>query len=263
MKQEPLVSIIMPSYNSERFIETAINSVLKQTYKNLELLIVDGMSVDKTRQIIVKYSNLDSRLRLIDNHIDRGPSQARSFGILKSLGKFIAFIDSDDIWLPNKLNIQINFLTINNFKVCVREYKKISESGKISKFSMGMHPVNSYYQYLGRRGISNSSVIVDRECFTPQILNTCGKYHGEDTLWWLLIMKNGIVAYGIPQPLIYYRTVHDSLSSKIAKNQLTVWHSYRNELELGKVEAGCYYILYVIDVLMRRIKFKLKTMIFL
>ena len=126
---------------------------------------------------------------------------------------------------------------------------------------MGIHTKNVYRQYLRRRGISNSSVLVHRSCMTEEVVSTYGKYHGEDTLWWLLIMKNGITAHGILEPLIFYRTVDGSLSSKVAKNQLTVWHSYRNELGLNPLSAFYYYCLYVIDVLCRRLNFKLKTLL--
>jgi len=255
-----LVSIIMPSYNSDRFIGMAIESVLNQSYENWELLIVDGLSVDKTREIIKKYCAKDYRIKLIDNENDEGPSQARSVGILASRGDYIAFLDSDDIWLTHKLNTQIDFLVSNGYKFCFAKYKKITEEGEVSKASMGIHVKNSYRQYLRRRGISNSSVVVHRECLTDEIVGTFGKYHGEDTLWWLLIMKNGITAYGIEKSLIYYRTVNNSLSSKIAKNQLTVWHSYRTELALGRIEAAYYYCLYIIDVLFRKLSFKLKLM---
>ena len=225
------------------------------------LLIVDGISVDQTREIIEKYCAADARIKLIDNPDDQGPSQARSVGILASHGDYLAFLDADDIWLPQKLNTQIDFLVSNGCKFCFTQFKKITEDGQVSKVSMGIHIRNTYRQYLRRRGISNSSVVIHRECMTNEIVTTFGKYHGEDTLWWLLIMRNGTTAHGIKKPLIYYRTVNDSLSSKITKNQLTVWHSYRNELALSRLEAGYYYSFYIIDVLLRRLLFKLKMLI--
>ena len=98
MNDKPLISIITPSLNSGIFIKEAINSVSAQTYKNWELLIVDGGSTDDTIKIIKKYADQDPRIKLIENLNDRGTSQARSFGIKKSKGDYLAFIDSDDIW---------------------------------------------------------------------------------------------------------------------------------------------------------------------
>jgi len=260
MTDKPLISVIMPSYNSERFIGKAIESVINQTYLNWELLIIDGFSSDKTREIVAEYAKSNQRVRLIDNENDQGPSQARSVGILASQGEYIAFIDSDDLWLPEKLVIQLDFLTSNDVRFCFTQFKKISECGIITELAMGIHTSNTYRQYLRRRGISNSSVLIHRDCMTKKIVNTYGKYHGEDTLWWLLIMKNGVTAHGIRRPLIYYRTVDNSLSTKITKNQLTVWHSYRNELSLGRLEAAHYYFWYVMDVLFRRMIYKLKAL---
>jgi glycosyltransferase involved in cell wall biosynthesis len=118
----------MPSYNSERFIGKAIESVINQSYLNWELLIIDGLSSDKTREIVAEYANSHDRVRLIDNKDDQGPSQARSVGILASQGEYIAFIDSDDLWLTEKLEIQLDFLISNDFRFCFTQFKKLMVS---------------------------------------------------------------------------------------------------------------------------------------
>ena len=100
----------MPSFNSERFIGEAIDSVLDQTFINWELLVVDGQSWDGTRGLIKSYCKLDNRIKLIENKDDRGPSQARSLGFGESRGEYIAFLDSDDLWHPEKIERQLNFL---------------------------------------------------------------------------------------------------------------------------------------------------------
>ena len=111
----PKVSVIMPSFNSCRFIEDAVNSVLNQSYKNLELIVVDGGSNDSTIELINKISATDSRLVIINNINDDGPAHARQVGIEKSQGNYIAFLDADDYWLPEKTEMQINFMEDNNF----------------------------------------------------------------------------------------------------------------------------------------------------
>lgn len=258
-EQNKLISIITPSLNSERYIGEAIQSVINQSYPYWELLIVDGGSSDKTIDIIEKFSMSDSRIKLIHNKNDNGTSQARSEGIKKANGEFIAFIDSDDIWHNEKLKIQIEFLKKNNYLFCFTRYKKLYSNGMLSHASIGGHKSNTYSQYLRRRGIANSTVMIHRSCMKEHILNTIGKSHGEDTLWWLLILKDGNVAYSIEKPLTYYRIVDGSLSSKVLNNQFTVWHSYRNELKLSIITAALYYFGYLIDVFIRRILFHIRN----
>lgn len=260
-KKNPLISIVMPSFFSEAHIAECIESVQKQTYKNFELLIVDGVSKDKTLSIIKKYQENDSRIQLINNHNDNGPAQARSQGIKASRGKFIAFIDSDDLWMNNKLEMQLNFMDKNNYMFSFTRYKKLYPGGYLSKASVGGHNSNTFYQYLRRRGIANSTVMARKECFDDEILNTVGKSHGEDTLWWLLILRKGVVAYALQKNLAIYRIVEGSLSSKVLNNQRTVWHSYRNELDLNIFIATLSYFFYILDVLFRRLKFLFKDFI--
>ena len=260
-EKKPLVSIIVPSYFSEKHISECIESVQKQTYKNFELIIIDGISEDKTLSIIKKYKEKDSRIKLINNPKDNGPAQARSEGIRESRGKFIAFIDSDDLWKENKLEMQLDFMLKNNYKFSFTRYRKLYPGGYLSKASIGGHNSNTFYQYLRRRGIANSTVMLRKECFDDEILNTVGKSHGEDTLWWLLILRKGVVAYALQKDLAIYRIVKGSLSSKVMNNQRTVWHSYRNELDLNIFVTTLSYFCYILDVLYRRLEFLLKDLI--
>jgi teichuronic acid biosynthesis glycosyltransferase TuaG len=213
------------------------------------------MSKDKTISIIQSYQQKDNRIRLISNENDNGPAQARAVGIKVSIGSYIAFIDSDDMWLKDKLEVQINFMINNNYKFSYTRYLKMYIDGSISKASIGGHDSNSFNQYLRRRGIANSTVMLSRECIDEEVLNTVGKSHGEDTLWWLLILRKGYKAYAIQTALAVYRVVDGSLSSKVLNNQFNVLHSYRNELGLNIFKASFNYIGYVLDVFIRRLEF--------
>lgn len=255
MKETPLISVIVPSFFSENHIGECIESVLKQTYQKLELIIIDGMSKDRTISIIKKYQLEDDRVILIPNPNDNGPAQARSYGIKHSSGEYIAFIDSDDLWSKTKLEKQLAFMVNNNYKFSFTRYKKMYSDGSLSKASLGGHNSNTFNQYLRRRGIANSTVMVSKECIDEEILNTVGKSHGEDTLWWLLILRKGYTAYAMQNDLAVYRVVDGSLSSKVLNNQFTVWHSYRNELDLSVFTASINYCGYVLDVFFRRIEF--------
>lgn len=255
MNEAPLISVIIPSFFSENHIGECIESVLKQSYQKFELIIVDGMSKDKTINIIKKYQLKDERIKLIPNPNDNGPAQARSYGIKHSCGEYIAFIDSDDLWLEKKLELQLTFMINNGYKFSFTRYKKMYPDGFLSRASLGGHNSNTFKQYLRRRGIANSTVMISRECFDDEVLNTVGKSHGEDTLWWLLILRKGYVAYGMQNNLAVYRIVEGSLSSKVLNNQFTVWHSYRNELGLSIFTASINYFAYILDVFIRRVNF--------
>ena len=129
--QMNLVSIITPSYNSLKFIAQTIESVISQTYQNLEMIVIDDNSPDKANEIIEEYCKKDSRIKLIKLEKNVGPSNARNKGIEESRGKYIAFLDSDDIWLPTKLEKQIKFMQDNDLAVTCSSYHTIDEDGKV------------------------------------------------------------------------------------------------------------------------------------
>ena len=125
-----LVSIIMPLYNSEKFLSSSIESVVKQTYKNWELIIVDDRSTDNSLQKAIEYMKKDNRIKIIKLQENSGPAIARNTGIEAANGKFIAFLDSDDMWLPDKLELQLNFMRKTNASFSYTAYKKVNEDGE-------------------------------------------------------------------------------------------------------------------------------------
>jgi teichuronic acid biosynthesis glycosyltransferase TuaG len=251
----PLISIITPTYFSEKYIEDCILSVLHQSYDNWEMLIIDGKSTDETGKIVKKYSRNDKRIKLINNIEDDGPAQARAFGIEKAKGEYIAFIDSDDMWSPEKLELQLKFMIENTYSFTFTRYRLMDKNGLKSLASIGGYNSNTYSQYLRRRGIANSSVMLKRECINNDILEAISSAHAEDTLWWLLIMKNGHYAFAFQKDLMIYRVLGNSRSSQVFKNQLAVWSMYRDILGLNIFYASFNHFFYLIDVSFRRLKF--------
>jgi teichuronic acid biosynthesis glycosyltransferase TuaG len=243
-----VVSIVMPAFNSSEYIEHSINSVLKQSFQNWELLVVDGGSTDETLSIVHRFEILDSRIRLLNNLNDRGPAHARAVGIRLAKGKYIAFLDADDLWLPEKLAIQIRFMSKNNYLFSYTGYRKMDANELYATCALSTHRSFNFISGLCRRGIGSPTVVIRRDLFDGNILNTIGKPHGEETLWWLLILKKGIKAYGLLKPLALYRDTPYSLSKKVMRNQTTVWHSYRNELGVPFILALTAYFLYLIDI---------------
>lgn len=126
--QDDLVSIIMPSYNTADFISETIDSVLNQSYKNWELIIVDDCSTDNTDEIIKKYLS-DQRIRYLKNEKNSGAAVSRNYALREAKGKWIAFLDSDDLWLPEKLELQVNFMKYHNYNFSYTSYEEVDENG--------------------------------------------------------------------------------------------------------------------------------------
>lgn len=259
MTSSSKISVIISTFNSENHIDSAIKSVLRQTYSNWEIIIVDGGSKDETLNIIQEYVRLDNRITLINNQNDRGPAHARSTGIKVSKGSYIAFLDSDDIWLPSKLELQIKKIVETNSDIICTGYRILTNDGKYVSCSVPIHSKYNFSKALCSRGITASSVMVKKNCFTNEILNTIGRFHGEDYLWWLKILRNGGIAISIKESLMLYRDVPTSLSKARLKHQISIWQIYRQELQISFFYASACYCLYIIDVFFRRFYIKFKT----
>ncbi len=251
-----LVSIIMPSFNANKFVSESIKSVISQTHSDWELLIVDGRSSDGTRDTISEFSRSDCRVKLIDNANDDGPGQARSYGLRYAKGDYIAFLDADDLWLPNKLSSQLDFMVKNKYRFSFTRYKTLSKNGVVSVASMGGKKSNTYDQYLCRRGIANSTVMLHKSVVLQGMFEGLDRVYAEDTLWWLIILRTEVVAHSLDEVLMLYRVVAGSRSSNVISNQLAVWLFYRNHLGLSFPKAIFSYMFYVSDVIIRRLVFK-------
>lgn len=251
------VAIIIPCFNVEKYISATLDSVLKQTFDDFEIIVVDGGSTDKTLKILLEFKRNNKNIKIINNQNDLGPAHSRLVGIKASESEYIAFLDADDLWFENKLELQINKMIADGLDFTFTDYLKINDDGIILPGVISGHNSNSYKEYLRRRGIANSTVIIRREIIGDVWDGNIHKSHSEDTLWWLLLMKDrGIKSYRVDECLCKYRISEKGLSRKILKNQTTIWHSYRNELGLNIYACLYYYPLYILDVLTRRIKYK-------
>jgi teichuronic acid biosynthesis glycosyltransferase TuaG len=258
----PTVSIIMPVFNSARFIEASIDSVLNQKFREWELLVVDGGSSDDTIEIVARYTSTEHRVRLVHNVDDKGPAHARSTGIKKARGEFIAFLDGDDLWLRNKLATQIEFMTRTGSEFSYTKYRMMNSIGTEASCPLAVNRQYCYPSYLFLRGIGCSTVIIKRSLFSVEILEAYGPWLGEDTLWWLMILRSGTHASGILEPLVLYRDAEASLSKHRFRNQASIWEIYRKHLKLSAFVAILAYVSYIFDVALRRIRYLTCTKIF-
>jgi glycosyltransferase involved in cell wall biosynthesis len=236
-----LVSIISPCYNSSKFISHAIESVLEQTYKNWELIIVDDGSTDNSIEIIKKYEHMDKRIKLIEFGKNSGPALARNRAINEAKGRYIAFLDSDDIWLPQKLEKQIAFMIENNIALTYSSYYLIDKNGNnrgvfITKKSA------TYNELLKTCFIGNLTAIYDADIIGKYFLENIG--HGDYTLW-LKILKKIAISRGIIEPLAKYRLSDKSFSANKIKAACWQWKIYSDIEKLGFFSSLYYFLNYI------------------
>lgn len=242
----PLVSVIMPCYNCESYIRETIDSVLAQTYTNWELIIVDDCSTDNTAKIIASYQ--DERIHYKRNTQNLRAALTRNEALKVAKGKYIAFLDSDDLWLPEKLEKQIAFMQKHNYAMTYSPYYVISSDGTYMYTHIGPTHIN-YYQMSRWDRIGCLTVIYDTSqlgvIMMPKILNR------EDYAYWLVILRKGITAYRYNQPLAIYRS-HNGMS-KGNKFSLLKYHYQLFNTTLGyaapiacllTIRNSIFYILY-------------------
>lgn len=206
----PMVSIIVPVYNAGRFIEQTIGSVLGQDYTDWELILVNDCSTDNSAEIISKYAS-DGRVRLVNMEKNGGAAVARNKGIDMARGRYIAFLDSDDLWQPRKLSLQLALMAEQGCAFCFTEIEMIDESGT-TRCKPRHIPAKVDYSYLLKKTvIATSSVIIDKEITghfaMPQ------RRSGQDYATWLMLLRRVQWAYCLQEPLVKYRVVRHSLSS--------------------------------------------------
>ena len=246
-----LVSIITPSYNSSRFINECVNSVLGQTYTNWELIIVDDASNDNSRELISNIAARDNRIKFVFLTKNIGVAGSRNIALEKSKGRYIAFLDSDDVWKKEKLTMQIHFMQSHDVSFSFSSYEPMSENG-IEIFKEIKAPLKIDYNSLLKNTIIGClTVVLDKDKigdFKMPNLRT-----SQDLALWLSIMKDGVIAYGIKQSLAYYRIVGKSNTSNKFKVFVGVWKVYRNEEGLGYMKSIWCFLNYAFNAIKKRI----------
>ncbi|MEE0450594.1 glycosyltransferase family 2 protein [Peptacetobacter sp.] len=248
---EPLVSIITPVYNAERFLEDTIKSVQKQSYKNWELVLVDDCSKDSSSEIIEKFQNSDDRIRYIKLEKNSGAAISRNTGIKNAKGRFIAFVDSDDLWEKTKLEKQIEYMLRENIGFSFTSYRYMRENGeKTTKVAKAPKKID-YEGLLKNTIIGCSTVVLDRKIIGDFEMPLVKR--GQDTATWLKILRTEKYAYGIEEPLVNYRIVGNSLSSNKIKALKRTWNTYRNVEGLGLFKSMYVFCFYVVNAIRKRL----------
>lgn len=246
-KALPLVSIVTPCYNAERWLPGFFFGVLSQTLKNWELILIDDCSFDQTGKIISEYASRDERIKYTRLHLNSGPSVARNQGVAQSIGRYIAFLDVDDLWHPSKLEIQIAWMNAFSIGMSYHDYRHISADGSaVGHIVKGPNHL-SWSLLHKRRGVGCLSIVFDRElCPLPVFPEQRDKFIAEDLVAWLSVLKQGVIARRLPLCLAYYRISPSSRSSNKFNAFLSVWNIYRVVSKISFLKCLWYISCYCI-----------------
>lgn len=237
--QNDLVSVIMPSYNSVDYIYQSIESVIKQTYPHWELLITDDCSTDNTVEIVKQYAQKDNRIKLFILKENSGVAVARNNSIKKAQGRYIAMLDSDDLWLPEKLEKQLAFMQKNGYEFCYSSYIMCDDNGEYDGIFF-CRKQESFQSIKKDDKIGCLTVIYDTKRLGKIYMPLLRKR--QDWGFKILLLQKCKRAYGIKEPLAIYRIRNNSLSRqkiRLLKYNINV---YKEVLGWSSIKAYCYFL---------------------
>ncbi|WP_245812682.1 glycosyltransferase family 2 protein [Belliella buryatensis] len=244
-----MVSIVTPLHNSSKFIIETIDGVILQSYTNWEMIIVDDCSTDNGVEIVEKLQKQDDRIKLIKNEINSGPAVSRNRAIEAARGRFIAFLDSDDIWHPTKLEEQLNFMQKNDYVFTFTAYDKINEKGeKVGHVEIPLEV--AYNDLLKTCSIGCLTAMYDTRKIGKVYMPIIKKR--QDFALWLKILKIVPKAYGLNRPLAKYRLTSNSVSSNKLKASKYQWKVYRHIEKLNIVSSTYYFLFYTIHGIVKK-----------
>ncbi len=254
VKQEStsLVSIVTPAYNSEKFIRSTIASVVNQTYTNWELIIVDDCSSDNTVKVVEELSKSDNRIKCFKNETNGGAGVSRNKGLEMATGRFIAFLDSDDLWYKDKLETQISYMIENKAPISFTSYDLVtSNNEKLNKVIKSI-PFVDYKEVLKNTIIGMSTAIIDtslvKKDFKFILLRT-----RQDLYLWITLLKRGHIAHGIDKVLTSYRVRANSISSNKIDGAKKVWYLYYKVEKMNFFTALYYFSFYAFNAIKKRL----------
>jgi len=241
----PKVSIITPLFESALFIKSTIESVQAQTYQNWELIIIDDASIDSSAKIAESFAVKDERIKLIKLDSNRGPAAARNRGIKEASGRYIAFLDSDDLWHKDKLEKQIIFMQKNEYAFTYTGFEKINEEGEVIGAIFPYKEEVCYYDLLKSNHIGCLTAMVDLKILGCKMYMPDIKKRQDQGLW-LEILKEIDKAYCLYEILGQYRIREGSISVNKIDNLKYQWKLYRNIEKINIVKSFYYMIFYAL-----------------
>ncbi len=244
-----MISIITPAYNAEKSIAKTIESVLAQTHTDWEMIIVDDCSKDNTYDVAKQYADKDDRIKVVKQEKNGGVASARNTALKLAKGDYIAFLDSDDLFLPDKLEKQLKFMEENGYVLTYTKYQNIDEKDALGKV-ISVPNKMTYEDIFRNTAIACLTVMVNRkksgEFYMPPL------NHTEDQCTWQDILSRGYEAYALQEVLSLYRVSSNSLTGnkfKVIKRQ---WYTYRKYHKLSLVKSSYYFMCYAFNAVMKR-----------
>lgn len=250
--KDNLVSIVMPAYRAAGTIEDSIRSVLAQTHTEWELLVADDCSPDATREVVAAWAQRDPRIRLVAMPVNGGPAAARNGALAQAQGRWIAFLDSDDLWLPRKLERSLAHARTTAAPLVFTGFRRISFDGSRTGDYIGVPRTLTYRQLLGNTAIATSTVLLDRaQCGEVRMK----RVFYDDFACWLEILKPGRVAHGLDEDLMRYRVMPASVSRNKKRSAREVWKAYRQVEHLGRLASAWHFAGYALRALRKYRRF--------
>ena len=250
------VSIVTPSFNSKKYIAETIQSIQKQTYQDWEMIIVDDCSEDDTCKIVERFTATDPRIKLFHQEKNAGAGAARTRSMLFATGRFIAYLDADDIWFPTKLEKQVYFMQEKGIGFSCVSYEVIDDCGNKLNKEVHMMPKVDYVGFLTNNLLQTVGIMVDTSLVDKKYLRMPNIRRRQDAATWLQVLKAGYECYGIEEVLAQYRRAQNSLSSNKFKAIKGIWTLYR-EIEHLSLPFSCYcFVRYAVLAVWKRIYIK-------
>lgn len=251
---EELVSIITPVYNAEKFVREAMDSVFAQTNPHWELLLVEDGSSDQSVDVITGYmeKKKDPRIRLIRQPFNQGAAEARNRGLKEAEGRYIAYLDSDDLWEPEKLERELNFMREKDAAFAFTGYEFTDENGVGTGKVVRVPETLTFKQALSNTTIFTTTVMFDTEKIPKELLKM-PIMKSEDTALWWKVLQQGYTAYGLNENLVKYRRTGRSLSSNKLEAVRRIWNLYRRVAGLGVIKSAWYFCFWAVRAVWRRI----------
>lgn len=249
-----LISIIVPVYNAENFILETMDCVLAQTYPEWELLMVEDCGSDRSAEVIAQYAEekQESRIRLIRQPSNQGAARARNRGLKEAKGKYIAYLDADDLWMPEKLERELAFLKDKDAAFVFTGYEFADENGRGMGKVVHVPKTLSYRQALSNTTIFTTTVMFDTEKIPKEQLKM-PEIKSEDTALWWKVLRSGHTAYGLDENLALYRRPGRSLSSNKLEALRRIWNLYRKAEGMSVASSAWHFCFWAVRAVRRRV----------
>jgi len=250
-KNMPKVSIVVPVYKAELFLEETIQTVLNQTYENWEMLLINDCSPDASFEIAEKY--LGDKIKWFEQEINSGAGLTRNRGIKEATGKYICFLDADDLWDIDKLEKQVAFMEEKDCEFSFTSYEFANRDGVPNGNKVIVPEKINYNQALKNVTIWTSTVMFNMEKLTKEDIYMSDIRRGQDAATWWKVLKKVDHAYGIKDIFSYYRRTQNSLSANKLIALKRTWYLYRKVEKFGILKSSYYFVFSVLNAIRRRI----------